>query len=141
MERAPRKQQALAIANGDFTPLRQSTWISIPWWRMTESASICKPVCPGSTRTVHVVAGGNEKKKKARVTSKVEEIHQQVLNQEEAAIKNLTSPGKVQRLKAAFLARLPYRRPSLPVGTNFTAELKVPLNFGTRKPLHLNGWS
>ena len=80
---------------------------------------------------VHMVAGENEKKKKGRVASKVEQVHQQVLNQEEAAINNVTAPGKVQRLKAALSARLPYHRPSLPVGTNFTAELKTPLTFGT----------
>ena len=83
---------------------------------------------------VHMVAGANEKKKKGRVASKVEQVHQQVLNQEEAAINNVTAPGKVQRLKAALSARLPYHRPSLPVGTNFTAELKAPLTFGTETP-------
>jgi hypothetical protein len=81
-----------------------------------------------------MVAGGNEKKKKGRVASKVEEVHQQVLNQEEAAINNVTSPGKVQRLKAALSARLPYHRPSLPVDTNFTAELRTPLTFGAETP-------
>ena len=64
----------------------------------------------------------------------MEEVHQQVLNQEEAAINNVTAPGKVQRLKAALSARLPYHRPSLPVGTNFTAELKSPLTFGSETP-------
>ena len=64
----------------------------------------------------------------------MEEVHQQVLNQEEAAINNVTSPGKLQRLKAALSARLPYHRPSLPVGTTFTAELKTPLTFGTETP-------
>ncbi len=88
----------------------------------------------GAPSLVHMVAGENEKKKKGRVASKVEQVHQQVLNQEEAAINNVTSPGKVQRLKAALSARLPYHRPSLPVGTNFTAELKVPLTFGTETP-------
>ena len=65
------------------------------------------------------------------MASKVEQVHERVLNQEEAAINNVTAPGKVQRLKAALSARLPYHRPTLPVGTNFTAELKTPLTFGT----------
>lgn len=64
----------------------------------------------------------------------MKQIHQQVLNQEEAAINNVTASGKVQRLKAALSARLPYHRPSLPVGTNFTAELKTPLTFGAETP-------
>jgi hypothetical protein len=135
VERGSHKQQALAIANGNFSPLRSArvdfdTLVGKDGKRVHLQTGVVQ----GATRTVHVVAGGNEKKKKARVTSKVEQIHQQVLNQEEAAIKNLTSPGKVQRLKAAFLARLPYRRPSLPVGTNFTAELKVPLTLDAEAP-------
>jgi hypothetical protein len=83
---------------------------------------------------VHMVAGGKERKPKGRVANKVEQIHQQVLNQEEAAISNVTAPGKVERLKAALSARLPYHRPSLPVGTDFSAELKTPLTFGTETP-------
>ena len=46
----------------------------------------------------------------------------------------MTSPGKMQLLRAAFIARLPYHRPALPVGTNFAAELKVPLTLGTEIP-------
>jgi len=91
-------------------------------------------VSQGAPSMVHMVAGGNEKKKKGRVATKVEQVHQQVLDQEQAAINNVTAPGKVQRLKAALSARLPYHRPSLPVGTNFTAELKTPLTFGTGTP-------
>jgi hypothetical protein len=91
-------------------------------------------VLQGAPSMVHMVAGENEKKKKGRLASKVEQVHQQVLNQEEAAINNVTAPGKMQRLKAALSARLPYHRPSLPVGTNFTAELKTPLTFGAETP-------
>jgi hypothetical protein len=78
-----------------------------------------------------MVAGEKEKKHKGLVARKAAEVHQQVLGQEQAAINNVTSPGKVHRLKAALQARLPYRRLSLPVGTNFTAELKTPLTIGT----------
>ena len=63
-------------------------------------------VLQGAPSMVHMVAGANEKKKKGRVASKVEEVHQQVLNQEEAAINNVTAPGKVQRLKAALSRKI-----------------------------------
>ena len=135
VDSAPRKERALAIANGDFTPLRHA---QVDFNTLVEADGKRIPlqtnVSQGSPSLVHMVAGGNEKKKKGRVASKVEEVHQQVLNQEEAAINNVTAPGKVQRLKAALSARLPYHRPSLPVGTNFTAELKTPLTFGTETP-------
>ncbi len=135
VDSAPRKQRALAIANGNFTPLRHAhvdfnTLVEADGKRIPLQTNVLQ----GAPSMVHMVAGGNEKKKKGRVASKVEEVHQQVLNQEEAAINNVTAPGKVQRLKAALSARLPYHRPSLPVGTNFTAELKTPLTFGTEIP-------
>ena len=135
VENAPRKERALAIANGNFTPLREA---HIDFNTLVEADGKRIPldtnVSQGAPSIVHMVAGEKEKKKKGRVASKVDEVHQQVLNQEEAAINNVTSPGKVQRLKAALSARLPYHRPSLPLGTNFTAELKTPLTFGTEIP-------
>ena len=135
VDHAPRKQQALSIANGNFTPLRRA---NVDFNTLMEADGKRIPlqtnVSQGPPSLVHMVAGANATKKKGRVASKVDEVHQQVLNQEEAAINNVTAPGKVQRLKAALDARLPYHRPSLPVGTNFTAELKSPLTFGSETP-------
>ena len=132
VDNAPPKERVLAIANGDFTPLRHA---HVDFNTLVEAdgrrVRLQTDVLQGAPSMVHMVAGGTEKHKKGRVASKVEAVHQQVLNQEEAAIDNVTAPGKVQRLKAALLARLPYHRPSLPVGTNFTAELKNPLTFGS----------
>ena len=132
---APRKERALAIANGNFTPLRHA---HVDFNTLAQADGKPIPlqanVLQGAPSMVHMVAGGKENKRKGLVASKVAEVHQQVMNQEEAAINNVTSPGKVQRLKAALSARLPYHRPSLPVGTNFTAELKSPLTFGSETP-------
>jgi len=135
VDSAPRKQRALAIANGNFTPLRHAevdfiTLVAADGTRIPLKTRVSQ----GAPSLVHMVAGENGKKKKGRVARKVEEVHQQVLAQEEAAINNVTAPGKIQRLKAALSARLPYHRPSLPVGTNFTAELKMPLTFGSETP-------
>jgi hypothetical protein len=132
VESAPRKQRALAIANGNFTPLRQAhVDFTTLVGKDGKSIPLQTAVLQGAPSMVHVVAGKKEKKKQGRVASKLDQIHQQVLNQEEAAINNVTAPGKEQRLKAALSAKLPYHRPMLPVGTNFTAELKAPLAFGT----------
>jgi hypothetical protein len=140
VDNAPRKERALAIANGKFTRLRHAhvdfnTLVEADGKRIPLQTNVLQ----GGPSMVHIVAGGNERKKKGREASTVVQIYQHFLNREEAAIKRVTSPGKVQRLKAAFVARLPYHRPSLPVGTNFTAELKVPLTLGTEThlPKHL----
>ena len=135
VDSAPRKQRALAIANGNFTPLRHaqvdfSTLVGADGKPIVLQTNVSE----GAPSVVHMVAGQNDKKKKGRVASKVDQVHQQVLDQEQAAINNVTAPGKVQRLKAALSARLPYHRPSLPVGTSFTAELRTPLTFGAETP-------
>jgi type IV secretory pathway VirB10-like protein len=135
VDNAPRKERALAIANGNFTPLRKAhvdfmTLLGADGERIPLQTNVSQ----GAPSMVHMVAGGNEHKKESRIAGKVEKVQQQVLNQEQAAINNVTAPGKVQRLKAALLARLPYHRPSLTVGTSFSAELKAPLTFGTEAP-------
>ena len=131
VESASRKQRALAIANGNFTPLRQA---HVDFNTLVEADGKHVPlqttVVQGAPSMVHVIAGEGAKKPKGRVASKVDQIHQQMINREQAAIDNVTAPGKMQRIKSALSARLPYHRPSLPVGTNFTAELKAPLAFG-----------
>jgi len=102
VDTAPRKQRALAIANGNFTPLRQAhvdfnTLVEADGKRIPLQTNVSQ----GAPSMVHMVAGGNEKKKKGRVATKVEQVHQQGLDQEAAAINNVTAPGKVERLKAA----------------------------------------
>jgi hypothetical protein len=135
VDNAPRKERALAIANGHFTPLRQAhmdfdTLVKADGTRIPLQTNVLQ----GAPRMVHIVAGGNEKEKKAREPNTVNQIYHHFSNQEKAAIKRVTSPGKMQRLKAAFIASLPYHRPVLKVGTYFTAELKVPLTLGTEIP-------
>jgi hypothetical protein len=49
-------------------------------------------------------------------------------------VEEVKAPGKWQRLKSASAAQLPFRRQSLPAGTQFTAELTAPLEFGKMEP-------
>ena len=50
------------------------------------------------------------------------------------SVKEITAPGRMQRIKAWLWAQFPYHYPKLVVGTNFTAELKTPLEFGEEDP-------
>lgn len=60
----------------------------------------------GALETVHLSAGGQGKKK---------------------------APGKKQHVEAWLVSQLPYHPESLPAGTDFTAELKEPLNLGVEE--------
>ena len=64
----------------------------------------------------------------------VEQARQEVKTREQRTVKEMTAPDRVQRLKAAFAAELPYHKQSLPAGTQFTAELRSPLELGTEDP-------
>lgn len=49
----------------------------------------------------------------------------------EAAKKQFKNPGKMHRLERCALAQLPYHPQYMEPGTNFNAELRRPLDFGT----------
>jgi len=136
VESASKKTEALAVANGNFTPMRTA---HVDFNTLVEPDgkrfALTTTVLQGAPNIIHITAGESaNKKKKGRVSAEVDQIHQQVKNQEDAAIDNVTAPGKMQRIKSALSARLPYHRPMLPVGTSFTAELKAPLAFGDETP-------
>lgn len=129
------KQRALAIANGDFTPLRTphvdfDTLVLKDGTRIPLNVSVSQ----GSPPVVHLIAGGKKKKKKSRVSTAVGQARQEAKTREHQAIEEVKAPGKWQRFKALISAELPYHRQSLPVGTQFTAELRAPLRLGEETP-------
>jgi hypothetical protein len=130
VESASRKQRALAISDGNFTPLRTAhlafdTLILQDGKRLP----LRTQVSAGTPPVIHLTAGGG--KRKGRVGTAVDQARQQAKQQEQKAVEAVKAPGKVKRLKAVLVAQLPYHRLSLPVGTHFTAELQAPLELGS----------
>ena len=82
-------------------------------------------VSEGVPNVVHLTAGGTGKKKKGRVRGAVEQAEQKAkdqVNQKVEQVKQVTAPGKWDRLKAAIAAELPYRRQWLTAGTHGRAD-------------------
>ncbi len=128
-----KKRRAMAIANGDFTPLRTAHFeFDTLVLKDGEHLPLQTAVSPGTPDVVHLTAGG-EGKKKGRVKQAVDQAKQQAKEREHEAVQEIKAPGKVQRLKARILAELPYHRQVLPMGAQFTAELKAPLGFGSEQ--------
>ena len=128
-----KKRRAMAIANGDFTPLRVAHFdFDTLVLKDGKRLPLETAVSAGTPNVVHLTAGG-EGKKKGRVQQAVDQAREQVKQREHEAIQEVKAPGKVQRLRAAVLAELPYRRQVLPAGRQFTAELKSPLEFGNEQ--------
>lgn len=135
VEGVSRKRRALAIANGDFTPLRTAHFdFNTLVLKDGTHLALHTSVSEGEPQLVRLAAGEQDKKKQGRVSEAVGQAKQQAKQREQETIEAIKAPGKVQRVKSAVAERLPYRRQVLPVGTHFTAELKSPLELGTEEP-------
>jgi type IV secretory pathway VirB10-like protein len=136
IEPLSRKRRALAIANGDFTPLRKAhldfdTLVLKDGTRLPLHTSVSE----GVPNVVHLTAGGTgKKKKKGRVRGAVEQAEQKAKDQVHQKVEQVTAPGKWDRVKAAIAAELPYRRQWLTAGTQFTAELTAALEIANSEP-------
>jgi hypothetical protein len=125
VENATHKQRGLAIANGNFSPLRKAdvdfdTLVLKDGTRLVLQTKVTQ----GAPRMVRLVAG-EQGKKKGRVSQAVAQARQQAKAREQATLQEITAPGKMQRVKQWHWAQFPYHRPKLAAGTNFTAVLKV----------------
>jgi hypothetical protein len=134
IEPLSRGRRALAIANGDFTPLRKAhvdfdTLVLKDGTRVPLHTSVSE----GVPNVVHLTAGATGKKK-GRVRGAVEQAEQKAKDQVHQTVEQVTAPGKWERLKAAIAAELPYRRQWLTAGTQFTAELTAPLEVANSEP-------
>jgi hypothetical protein len=134
VESASRKQRGLAIANGNFSPLRKAQ-VDFHTLALKDGTrlTVHTVVTQGAPRMVHLVAG-EQGKKKGRVSQAVDQARQQAKAREQETVNEIRAPGKIQRVKARLWAEFPYHRPKLAAGTHFTAELTTPLEFGSEDP-------
>jgi hypothetical protein len=130
VDSASRKRRALAIANGDFSPLRTAQ-VSFDTLVLKDGTHIPlkTTVTPGAPRMVRLESGGPGKTK-GRVGQTVDQARTEVRTREQQAMGEIKEPGKVDRVKAFLIAQLPYHKPKLTAGSHFTAELREPLEFG-----------
>jgi len=134
VESASRKRRGLAIANGNFSPLRKAkvdfdTLVLKDGTKLTLDTTVTQ----GAPNMVHLEAG-ERGKKKGRVGQAVDQAKQQAKAREQEAITEIKAPGRIHRVEARLWAEFPYHKPKLTAGTHFTAELKTPLEFGTEDP-------
>jgi hypothetical protein len=77
---------------------------------------------------------GNKKDAAVKLASaKASEAKQEINREWETAKMQVTTPGKMHRLKRLVIAQLPYHPQYFDAGTRFNAELLDPLNFGTEE--------
>jgi hypothetical protein len=125
-----------AALNADFTPRRK---VEIGFDELVLGDGRRFPlhtnVTPGSGQVIELVTAANEKAKKNivndKASQKVNEAKQQAHQEWDNAMKQLKTPGKIQRLERYSEAQLPVHRQFIPAGTVYFAELQDPLNFGS----------
>jgi hypothetical protein len=125
-----------AALNADFTPRRK---VEIGFDELVLGGGRRFPlhtsVTPGSGQVIELVTAANEKAKKNivndKASQKVNEAKQQAHQEWDNAMKQLKTPGKIQRLERYSEAQLPVHRQYIPAGTVYFAELQDPLNFGS----------
>ncbi|MGB9205931.1 MAG: hypothetical protein WCB94_18390 [Terriglobales bacterium] len=125
-----------AALNADFTPRRK---VEIGFDELVLGDGRHFPlhtsVTPGSGQVIQLVTAANEKAKKNvvndKASQKVNEAKQQAHQEWDNAMKQLKTPGKIQRLERYSEEQLPVHRQYIPAGTVYFAELQDPLNFGS----------
>jgi hypothetical protein len=128
-------KRTLAALDADFTPVRK---VEITFDQLLLADGRPLPletsVTPGSGQVIQFVAASESKKKnrvKDQASERTRQAKQQARQEWDNAMKQLKTPGRVQRAKRYVEAQLPVHRQFIPAGTVYFAELNKPLDFGS----------
>jgi hypothetical protein len=131
-------KRALAYANGDFSPFHpyEVTFetLTLPDGKIFP---IKTTVSPGTAEVVHLVSNPDKAKQKSvagRASDSAKQEAkgkiQEAKDQAHETWDEVTTPGRMDRLKKFLLAQSPYRHQYMEPGTRFVADLDAPLDFG-----------
>jgi hypothetical protein len=128
-------KRTIAALDADFTPEREVEVsfndLALPDARHFQLQT---SVTPGSGQVISFVTAAKSKERKGikdEASEKTEQAKEQAKQQWDNAMKQLKTPGRVQRLMRYVEAQLPVHSQYIPVGTVYFAELNAPLDFGT----------
>lgn len=128
-------KRTMAALDADFTPVRK---IEVQFHELVLADGRHMPldtiVTPGSGQVIQFVSAAEAKEKKTvkdQATERTRQAKQQARQEWDNAMKQLKTPGRVQRVKRYVEAQLPLHRQFIQAGTLYFAELEKPLDFGT----------
>ena len=136
LERVPRGTRLRAILSGDFTPLHRVVLQFDSLLPAGGTAIPIRTVVKSATERVVVEARSAPRAKDGVVASAREEVADRAkaaVADAKRKIAAIKEPGRLQRLKNALVAGLPYHPQYLGAGTVFTAELVEPVPFGAAR--------
>ena len=130
-----RRRRVRAILAGDFTPLHDPK-IEFDALVLPNGTRIPfqNQVTPGSGAVVRFDAAKSPAKGQGQIKEKIAAARQaardQIGERKRAVIAAVKTPGKLELLGDALLARLPWHPQFWPAGTRLNAQLLAPLEFG-----------
>jgi hypothetical protein len=123
-----------AALDADFTPVRK---VEVQFHELVLADGRHMPldtvVTAGSGQVIQFVSAAEGKEKKTvkdQATERTRQAKQQARQEWDNAMKQLKTPGRLQRLKRYVEGQLPVHRQFIPAGTLYFAELEKPLDFG-----------
>jgi hypothetical protein len=128
-------KRTLAALNADFTPVRKVE-VGFDELLLSDGRHFLMQthVTPGSGQIIQLVTAANPKAKKNvakdAASEKIKQAKRQAHEQWDNALKQVKSPGKLQRLERYGESQSPVHRQFIPAGTVYFAELEEPLDFG-----------
>ena len=134
IDSVPGGKRTTAALNADFTPARP-THLEFDQLILPDGKRIAvhTNVTPGSGEPIQFVSSAEEANHgaKSEAAAKAEAAKQQAKQEWDAAMKQVTEPGKLHRLERYAVGMLPVHPQYLPAGAVYFAELQQPLDFGT----------
>jgi len=128
---ASKWRRALAISNGDFTPMREPQIVfDTLVFEDGRRIPIQTSVGPGTDTMVRFES--NERaRKKSRVAAAAATARTEIHARKQAVIDAVKTPGRMARVKNLMWGFAPYHPQSLAPGSRLKATLVSPLDFGT----------
>lgn len=129
--------RARSIVRGDFTP-EHTPLVQFDTLTLTDGRRlpISTAVETGreritlSTTTAAAKNSGLVARGKERAAGQVKQAFAEAKQRVRDAVRSVKAPNKMQRIKEAAIAQLPYHPQYLPAGTLYEAELAAPVSFG-----------
>ena len=129
--------------NANFSPSRDVEiafdQLTLPDGRRVPLRTQVSPASQGVLQFATAADAKNQNKDRKQnpavkvASEKVSEKKQEINREWETAKKQITTPGKLHRLKRLAIAELPFHLQYFDAGTRFNAELLDPLDFGTEE--------
>ena len=141
VESASRKQRGLAIANGNFSPLRKAH-VDFDTLVLKDGTRLAlhTVVTQGAPNMVHLVAG-EQGKKKGRVSQAVDQARQLAKARGQETVKEIKAPGQNAACQGEAVGRIPLSPAQARGGHTLHGRAQDSTGIRQGRPARRNSWN